>query len=270
MPIITISRGSYSYGKETAEKLAEKLGYECISREILMEASEQFHVPELKLVRAIHDSPTILERFTHGKEKYVAFIRAALLKHLQKDNIIYHGFAGQFFLPDISHVLKVRIIANLDKRIEVVMKRDHVSAEKALYILKKDDEERRKWSLYLYGMDTWDPRLYDLVFHIDKLSINDVVNMIMDAVKQPAFQTTEASQKKLTNLALAAQIEAAMVNEFPIIHASIENDKVMVNVTGSMEEREAITRKIENTIRRMMRIDTIQVNIIPSMKDIQL
>ncbi len=34
MGVVTISRGSYSKGKEIAEKLAEKLEYDCISREI--------------------------------------------------------------------------------------------------------------------------------------------------------------------------------------------------------------------------------------------
>lgn len=72
MSIITISRGSYSRGKEVAEKVAAALGYECISREVLLEASEQFNIPEIKLVRAIHDAPSILERFTYGKERYVA------------------------------------------------------------------------------------------------------------------------------------------------------------------------------------------------------
>ena len=47
MSIITISRGSFSKGKEVAEKLAEKLNYECISRDILIEASEHFNIPEI-------------------------------------------------------------------------------------------------------------------------------------------------------------------------------------------------------------------------------
>jgi hypothetical protein len=41
MSIITISRGSYSRGKEVAEKVAAALGYECISREILLAARVQ-------------------------------------------------------------------------------------------------------------------------------------------------------------------------------------------------------------------------------------
>jgi len=36
MSIITISRGSYSRGKEVAVKLAQALGYECLSRDILL------------------------------------------------------------------------------------------------------------------------------------------------------------------------------------------------------------------------------------------
>ena len=61
MAIITISRGSYSHGKEIAEKVAGILGYECVSREILIEASKYFKVPEMKLLKSIHDAPSILD-----------------------------------------------------------------------------------------------------------------------------------------------------------------------------------------------------------------
>jgi len=63
MAIITISRGSYTKGKEISEKVAERLGYGCISRDVLLEASKDFNVPEIKLIRAIHDAPSILDRF---------------------------------------------------------------------------------------------------------------------------------------------------------------------------------------------------------------
>ncbi|MFH1934348.1 MAG: cytidylate kinase-like family protein, partial [Pseudomonadota bacterium] len=116
MSVITISRGSYSRGKEVAEKVARKLGYECISRDILLEASEEFNIPEIRLVRALHDSPSVLERFTHGKERYVSYIRKALLQHVQKDNVVYHGLAGHFFLLNIPHVFKIRIIADMEER----------------------------------------------------------------------------------------------------------------------------------------------------------
>ncbi len=209
MSIVTISRGSYSRGKEVAEKVAQKLGYECISRDILLEASEQFNTPEIKLIRAIHDAPSILERFTQGKERYVAYIRAALLRHVQKDNTVYHGLAGHFFLQGVPHVLKVRIIADLEDRVKEEMKRENISAEEALHTLKKDDDERRKWSITLYGVDPQDPNLYDMVLHIKTMRVDDAVSTILRAVQLPAYQTTPESQKILDSLAAAALAEAA-------------------------------------------------------------
>lgn len=101
MSIITISRGSCFRGKEVADKLAKKLEYACVSRDILLEASEEFKIPEIKLIRAIQDTTSVLNRFTRQKERYVASIRTTLLKHLQKENVVYHGLFGHFFLQDI-------------------------------------------------------------------------------------------------------------------------------------------------------------------------
>jgi len=207
MSIITISRGSYSRGKEVAERLARELGYDCLSREIVLEASEEFNIPETTLVRAVHDAPSILERFTRGKERYVAFIRAALLGHARKDNLVYHGFAGHFLLRDVPGVLKVRIIANIEDRVKEQISRDGTTAEQARYTIKKDDEERRKWSLHLYGADPCDSDLYDMVLNVTTMEVQDAVGTIARAVRLPAFQTTPRTLEAID--ALLADTQAA-------------------------------------------------------------
>ena len=243
MSIITISRGSYSRGKEVAEKVAAKLGYECISRDILLEASEQFNIPEIKLVRAIHDAPSILERFTYGKERYVAYLKAALLKHIQKDNVVYHGLAGHFFLQEIPHVFKVRIVADLEDRIAEEMKRESISAAEARHILKKDDDERRRWSIRVFGMDTWDPMLYDMVLHIKAIKVDDAVELILQAAKFPCFRTTPPSQKILNDQTLAARVQAALVEEFPTARVSAKDGELFVDIKANLtEEQEVIAR----------------------------
>ena len=136
MGIITISRGSYSRGKEIAQKLSEKMGYECISREVLLEASKDFNIPEVKLIHAIEDAPSFLDRFKHGKKKYVAFIRKAFLEHIQRDNIIYHGLAGHYFTKGLPNVLKVRIHANYEYRIHVIMKRTFSKQNRTKYSVR--------------------------------------------------------------------------------------------------------------------------------------
>jgi cytidylate kinase len=249
MPIITISRGSYSRGKEVAEKLADRLGYECISRDILLEASEEFNTPEIKLIRALHDAPTVLERFHYGKERYISYVRSALLQHIKEDNVVYHGLAGHFFLQDIPHVLKVRIIADIDDRVREEMKREKIPADRARYILKKDDEERRKWGISLYGIDTWDSQLYDLVIHIKALTVDDAVRIVCDTVEKEAFRTTPESRKLLSDLALAAKIQAQLVEKFPMVDVTADDGHVFIGSTG---DKPTVREEDENNIKRLL------------------
>jgi cytidylate kinase len=252
MSIITISRGSYSRGKEVAEKLARKLGYDCISRDILLEASTEFNIPEIKLIRALHDAPTVLERFTYGKERYLAYLRSALLQHVLKDNVVYHGLAGHYFLQDIPHVLKVRIIADIEDRVKEEMKRENISESEARYVLKKDDEERRKWGIQIYGIDTWDPSLYDMVLHVHRLTVEDVVDILFETVQRPAFQPTPTSQKTVSDLALSAKVLASLATIAPKV--GVWSDDGVVFMTTAYNELSLtpeVISEIENVAKKV-------------------
>ncbi|WP_300459023.1 cytidylate kinase-like family protein [Desulfobacula sp.] len=267
MPIITISRGSYSMGKAVAEKLAQRLKYDCTSRDILLEASDEFNIPEIKLIRALHDAPTVLERFHHGKERYVAYLRSALLNHMLKDNIVYHGLAGHYFLRDVSHTLKVRILANIDDRIREEMRRENISAEEARHILKKDDEERRKWGIKVYGVDTKDSKLYDIVIHIDKITVEDAVDILYETIQKPAFKTTQESQKKIEDLALAAKVEAALISLVSTVKVTAIDGVVSI---GNIEEKKTIGKDtagmLQNMAKKIDGVREVHVHLIPIKK----
>lgn len=233
MPIITISRGSYSRGKEVAEKVAEELGYDCISRDILLTASKEFNIPEIGLVRALHDAPSVLNRFTHGAERFISYIRKELLEQVQSGDVVYHGLAGHYFLLDIPHVIKVRIIANMDMRVEEEVRRENITPEEALFTLQKDDEERRKWGLRLYNIDTWDSSLYDLTLHINQLSVDDAVSILCDVARKDAFQVTEESQQILDDKLLAARVHAILVKTIPKAEVKAKSGKVYIGSSDS-------------------------------------
>ena len=207
MGIIVISRGSYSYGANIAQKVAKTLNYESVSREKIIEASaKEFNVPEVKLLHAVNDAPSFLERITYGRKRYIAYIKAAVLEFLKKDNVVYHGFAGAFVVRDIPHVLKVRITADMEKRIKLVIERDKVSEKEALRIIKKLDEERRKWSRYLYGIDIADPSLYDLVIHIGQsLNVDEAVSIICQTALLDTFKTSSETLRIIEEQEIAAR-----------------------------------------------------------------
>ncbi len=262
MTIITISRGSYSRGREVAEKLAQELGYTCISRDILLEASEEFNIPEIKLIRALHDSPTVLERFRYGKERYLSYLKSALLQHVQKDNVVYHGLAGHYFLKDIEHVIKVRIIADMEDRVQEEIKRENISPKKALYILKKDDEERRKWGLQVCGTDTWDSRLYDMVLRIKSLTVDDAVGILTRMAHSPTFQATEESQKKVDDLAMACRVQASIAKLAPAIVVTANDGTVFFNHSkGKMSLTNDVLSEIKAIAQKVEGVEKVVCNI---------
>jgi cytidylate kinase len=267
MSIIAISRGSYSRGSEVASRVAEVLGYKCISREILIHASNTFNIPEIKLIHAIHDAPSFLDRISHGKERYISYIRTALLRAVQWDNVVYHGFAGHFFLQGIPHVLKVRIIAELEDRIREEMLQEDVTAERARNTIMRDDEERRKWGLSLYGIDMGDPDLYDMVVHLKTLKVTDVAKIITDAVKLPPFQTTPVSQSLLDDMVLASQIESLLVHEYPRLAVRAQKGSVLIRVDTGLtglalkSREEEIVRRIEEIALTLGGARKVQVHL---------
>ena len=263
MSIITISRGSYSRGRDVAERLAQKFGFECVSREVILEASDRFNVPEATLVRAIHDAPSVLDRYTYGKEKYVAYVRAALLKYVQKDNVVYHGFAGQFFLQEVPGVLKVRITAGIEDRVGEVMRRDGVSMEAARSIVEKDDEERRKWSLHLYGMDTRSPDLYDLVLNIKNMTVDDAVELIAYNVRLPCFEITADARRVLDDLALAAHVQAVLTDEFPTVNVTVKGGTAFVSIQAALSQQDKQVNQARSIVRNIEGVKGVQVNCVP-------
>jgi cytidylate kinase len=246
--IVIISRGSFSHGKAVAEKLAAKLGYDCISREIILEASKHFNIPEIKLIRAIHDAPSILDRFTYGKERYVNYFREALLHHLQKDKVVYHGLAGHFLVQGVSHVLKVRIWADLEDRVAEESVREGISAEEARAFIEKDDQERYRWSYHLYGIDTRDPSLYDLVIHIKSITTEQAADIIQYTLGLPQFRTTPKSQKAMDDLLLAAQVQAALVEEVPSVRVKVEKGELVVSMGVAWGEDKKWIAKVDQIV----------------------
>jgi cytidylate kinase len=267
MSIITISRGSYSKGKEVAEKVAKKLNYTCIARDAIIEASKEFNIPEIKLIRAIHNAPSILDKFNYSKEKYLAYLHVTMLEHFQKDNVVYHGLAGHFFIENISNVLKVRIIADMKNRVKLEMARENISEKEALRLLKHDDTERRKWCKYIYGIDKWDPSLYDLVIHIKKIRVENAVDLICNTVRLEQFKATPESKKALDNMLLAAKIKVLLIDMKPDIEVVAENGTVSIKAKYTQFKNGKMIHEIEEIAKSVPGVKNVEVNLFAHLRD---
>ena len=273
MAIITFSRGCFSHGKELAECVAKRLGYECISREILLEASHFFHVSETKLFESLHDAPGLLNRITHVRQRFVDRIRAALLEHVVKDNIVYHGLAGQMLLDGISHVLRIRVTADMADRIKMLKNIRHISRKEAMHVIELEDHERAEWYQNIYRIDGNDPHLYDMVLHIGRLTIDDACDIVCQTASKDSFKATGRSQSALEDLALENHVKIAIEGvckadvtaKNGVVHIRVSGQKLKTSGAASPNVQHQVQDQIREDLYEQ--ISTLVANI-PGVKDI--
>jgi cytidylate kinase len=222
MAIITISRGSASGGRLLAEGLAKTLGFHIVSREEIIEIAARFGVPEAKLDKALLDPPTFSEEFKQDRRRYLIFIQNALCEWAQKDDVIYHGNAGHLLLRGISHMLRIRLIAPLQFRVQKIVELTKMTSAQAVSYIEKIDAQRRAWNLLLYGVDWLSPTLYDLTINLETMTVDTAVEIAAAAIRRPEFSRSAESQKKMNDLAMTTRIKAGLAADPATESADLE------------------------------------------------
>ena len=209
MSIIAISRGTFSGGEALVKRAAERLGYQCLSREAnLGVAAEAYGVPPEDLVVAMEKRPSFWQRVVGERSAHLAFVRATPCEQAQADNLVYHGLAGHLLLPGIAHVMRVRIIADMDYRIKAAVQQQELGHAEALAYIEKVDRERRQWVRFLFGVEWDDPDLYDVVLNLSRMSAGTASETVARLTEHEEFMATAESRRAMQNLALASRVRA--------------------------------------------------------------
>ena len=211
MQIICVSRGSYGYGNELAEKLAAKLGYDCISRESLTDKATDQGIFVGKIEASILKRRPLSEALAIQADLMKAFISASICERALDKEVVYHGRTGHLVLPGISHVLRIRAIANAEERIDMTLRRmPNISREKAKKYNDQVDEDRRRWVRTLYNVDWEDPALYDITVNSLNMSVENSASALVSMAQLPDFRETPASRQTVKDTLLASQCRLAI------------------------------------------------------------
>jgi cytidylate kinase len=234
MPIVTIYRGAFTAGEEIAKGVAQALGYRCVSREVLIEASRSCGISEVKLNEVLEKDPHWWERWLQNMRPYRVALQAAMCEVAQGGNIVYHGHIGHELLPGIRHVLKVLLTAPLEFRIKQVESQQGLDEAKARSYIDHVDEARTRRLVALFGTDWRDITRYDLALNVAQMGIEGVTRVIVEAARLERYQPTAASEQDFMNLAIASQVQAALVMSptFRNLGITVKVAKGEVHVSG--------------------------------------
>lgn len=233
MKIICVSRGSKTHGKEFAEALAAKLGYRCLGREDLFEEAVKRRIPIGKLETAIVMRRQTSETLSVELEHYKALATSILCEMALEHDIVYHGRAGHLLLPGVDHVLKLRVVLDLESRISLVSENLNLDRKKAKKYIDSIEDDRRLWVREFYKVD-WDVfTLYDMVLNLSHISTQNAALAAVSLAQLPEFQPTPATSAAQRNLLVAARCRLRLAEDEKTrrLNATVRADEGVVHVT---------------------------------------
>ncbi len=213
MQIISISRGIYSRGEEIAQLLAKKLDYACLGRDELVEAATKEGIQVGKLEMAMIKPGLFNEKLALEKDHYLAFSTTYICDKATKKGLVYHGRSGHLLLPGISHVLRVRVFADEEHRINTAMGKLGVDRKKAQRYIADVDEDCERWIHSMYGVSWEDSGLYDVSLNLDQISLGNAASVLANIAQMPDFQMTPASKNTIQDLYLAAATRSVLAQD---------------------------------------------------------
>jgi cytidylate kinase len=236
--IITISHAAFSGGGAIADKVASLLSYRSIDREVLIEASRRYGIPEAKYTEVLETAGHWWERWRESLRLYRITLQAAMCEVAQGGRLVYHGRAGQQLLPAIRHVLKILVVAPMDYRIGLVRAQKALDVESARQYLRELDRVRGRRFRALFNDDWQDPVGYDLVLNSSRFSMDTGAALIADTVRKQDFQPTPESTKAFEDLTTTARVQAALITSSKTrnVVLNVKSDSGRVNISGILAD----------------------------------
>lgn len=205
MRAVTISREYGSGGGEIAARLAKRLSWQLIDRQIIVEISEMLgetveetsvrdeHAPGLAAVLA--DSlrwaaplPGWMPNRTTDEEmrRYRTALSQVVGVAVERGQVVIVGRGAQTLLAGRRDVLHVRIVAPLDQRAAYVAVRERLDAVVARERIQRKDADRDHYLQSVEHSSPADALLYDMTINTGVLSLDDAVDLIALALDKKA------------------------------------------------------------------------------------
>lgn len=261
MPIIIISSDSYKTGREIGKKTAEATGYDYVDREILDRVAEKSNIKKDKLIKALEEAPSFWGLSAKLRNKYLTYIQEATLGQLIEDNVVCHGLAAHLYVLGVSHALKVRVLSDPEKLAGQLSSEAGGSVEKIKKLLKRREEERKRWSLETFDLDETDPSNYDMVISLKQIGPDEAVKNIAGMTAYRKFQPMTYSIKCLRDKELASRVRVALMDQFPDVRVRADDSTIVVETKAIRKEKQKRIETIKELARGVEGVGYVEVHV---------
>lgn len=232
MSNISVFYGDFCRADSVVREVFDRTGCRLITDANILDVAEELSgIERLKLEKAFSHSTSAFNKFTHEKERALAFLRLAVAEALAEQNVLASGYLAHLIPHEITHMLRVCLIAGLKSRTAIAGEDRGLPKKEAEKTIAQLDKERASWVRSRRGVDDpWSPQLYDMVIPMDSNSVHEAATLIEEHAKLPELNTTSSSLQAVQDFTLASRVAVALAREGHDVDVSARSGTVSLTI----------------------------------------
>ena len=247
-----------------------------LHHEIIENLANKMRLRQSHVMRFLEGKPSVWDKMTTNETSLSIYTADEILRLAEQGEAsVIRGWGASHLLGEVKHVVRVRVCATEGVRTERMMQRLNTTDKDAVEKeIRLSDEAHSAIMRRHFDVNWKDAEHYDLVLNTGRLSVDECISAIMNAIKLPAFQETSASAQALRDLALQAHVRAALrlderTKKLNIVvtaangHITLggiteKNDdiKYCADVSAAVSGVSGVTNQLKSTSRDFRRFDS--------------
>lgn len=188
--IISVGREFGSGGHIVAANLAKRFGLPLLDRNILADIAKEKNTSEEYLRKYDESGRNLLfsrtvNGFSNSPEEIVAQMQFDYIKAKADagESFVVIGRCADFILRENPALIKIFVLGDRDVKIQRIMEREKLSADKAKTRMEQCDK-RRKYFHNTHTENKWgDSRSYDITVNSSKLGLDGTTELLVKYIE---------------------------------------------------------------------------------------
>jgi hypothetical protein len=200
--LITISREYGAGGSELGVLLGKELGWPVLDHELVRELAMRLKCEEGEVRAMDEHAPSFLERLASvavvtapesrahstpwvtDPDCIAAAAREVLLEAAQRPPLIVVGHGGNCLFRDRPDVLRIRVTAPFEVRVQRVARRSGLTAQQAAAEVRRRDGDRQQYLQRYYHSDVNDACQYDLQINTATVPLERAAQLVLSVTRR--------------------------------------------------------------------------------------
>ena len=139
------------------------------------------YLPAEEYTDLAHEPRTAAQRL--NDEHYIEATSSVMKDLAKAGNVVISGRGSNMILKDMPEVLHVALLAPMDRRIDTIIEREHLSRVEATKYVEAMEKAREAYFKKFFNVSPDDPTLYHMVVNEGGMSLKTVAEIVAHAAR---------------------------------------------------------------------------------------